>query len=341
MPVAVAMSGGVDSTTAALLLKKSGHQVVGFHMVIHEGSAKTWLLAQRAARQVGVPIHMVDLSRQFRDLVVEPFVRAYSMGCTPSPCPICNRFIKMRLLFERARALGCDRLATGHYARIEKGTDEYLLLRGVDKTKDQSYFLFMMTQEILRRTVFPLGRLTKEYVRQFLRSQGLTISESEESQELCFIPHGDYQEVLRRGGVAAEPGPIVDMTGKVLGTHKGITRYTVGQRRGIGISAARPLYVVRIDAGTNRIVVGTRDETFVSTLKIRGFNAITVREPGAGDSFRCKIRSTARPVPATVTHRDDTTIELSFHEPQSGVAPGQAAVLYSEDMVIGGGWIDR
>ncbi len=339
MKVAVAMSGGVDSTAAALLLKQSGFDVIGLHMRLHRHSDEAGKLADNAARQIGVPLFVVDLSADFRDLVIEPFLREYSRGRTPSPCPLCNRLIKFTLLFERAKSLGCDRLATGHYARIEEVGGKPALLRAGDRTKDQSYFLFALTSEILERTLLPLGKLTKSYVREFLLSEGITLSHSEESQELCFIPDGDYKAFLRRHAVVARPGPIVDLRGNVLGRHRGICRYTVGQRRGLGISAPKPYYVVRIDADKDTVVVGTREQTLASAVSISKINALEPYGLLPGARFEAKVRSTTPPVPCTLARISEDALGLEFDMPQPAVAPGQAAVLYQGERLVCGGWI--
>jgi len=333
------MSGGMDSTTAALLLKRQGCEVVGLHMILHEGSAETWEHARTAAEEIAVPIHRVDLRREFASLVVEPFVREYAVGRTPSPCPICNRFIKMELLFEQATSLGCTALATGHYARIAEISGEQALVKGADEAKDQSYFLFMLTPKILRRCLFPLGELTKDRVRRFLRTEGISASESSESQELCFIPGGNYREFLRDRGVSALPGPIVDTQGRKIGAHGGIAFYTVGQRHGLRVCAPRPLYVIRIEGERNTIVVGERGDTLVSGVRLAGINRIRNACLIAGERFCIKVRSTSRAVGCTLVSIEDDSAAVQFDEPQSGVAPGQAGVLYHGDRVIGGGWI--
>jgi tRNA-specific 2-thiouridylase len=340
MKIAIAMSGGMDSTAAALILKRKGHDVLGLHIRLHSGSDRTWLLAQRAAQEVWVPIQLVDLSAEFSDLVINHFVAEYSSGRTPSPCLVCNRFIKADLLFERARALGCERLATGHYARILKTDHGWGLFRGVDTAKDQSYFLSMVKRETLSRTLFPLGEMTKVQVKDFLKSQGISIADSDESQEICFIPDGDYRKFLLNRGLEANPGPIVDSQGKVIGQHQGIIGYTVGQRRGLGICGPEPLYVVRIDPLSHTVVAGTRKEALSRTLKISGFSRLISSAPAAGDKFRVKIRSNAKAVICTIAAQQEDSLKLEFDEPQSGVSPGQAACLYSGDRLIGGGWIE-
>ena len=340
MRIAVAMSGGLDSTATALTLKRRGHEVLGLHMRLHSGSDRTWALAQKAAHEIRVPIQLVDLSKAFSDLVIDHFVAEYSKGRTPSPCPVCNRVIKTGLLFEQARKLGCGKLATGHYARIMETADGLGLFRGADVAKDQSYFLSMLRWDVLSRTLFPLGDTTKARVRDFLKSEGITVCNSEESQELCFIPKGDYRGFLLKRGIEAKPGFIVNLQGTVLGRHKGIIGYTVGQRRGLGICAPEPLYVIRIDPVTHTVVAGTKEETLLPVLRISRLSLLASSAPAVGDRFEVKIRSTAKAMVCTVTCVQGDGLELRFDKPQSGVATGQAAVLYVGDRVMGGGWID-
>lgn len=339
MRVAVAMSGGMDSTASALILKGEGHDVVGVHMHLHPHGDASWLAAQEAARELGIPLNRVDLSREFEERVIRSFVQEYARGRTPSPCPICNRFIKTTLLYEHVRCLGCEALATGHYARIGGTPQAPLLLKGVDRSKDQSYFLCMLNRDSLRRTLFPMGEWTKKRVRDLLRKKGMPVWQSEESQELCFVPNRDYRAFLRMHGVVDQPGDIVDSTGKVLGKHKGIAGYTVGQRRGLGIPRAKPLYVIGMNPETHTVVVGAREETFVSSFTVTDFNLLVDAPPNTGGRYHVKVRSTATAVPCRIAAVEGNSLTVRFEEPQSGVAPGQAAVLYSGDIVVGGGWI--
>jgi tRNA-specific 2-thiouridylase len=335
------MSGGMDSTAAALILKKEGYDVLGFHMRLIGSSDLVRRRALQAAAEIDVPILVKDFSREFDDLVVSRFLEEYAAGRTPSPCPVCNKRIKMSLLFREAAESGCDRLATGHYARVEYGADGPRLLKGLDNKKDQSYFLCRLTRTMLAGTSFPLGGLTKRAVKEMLRSEGVSARHSEESHELCFVPDNDYRRFLRERGVRSAPGLILDMRGKVLGEHEGIVDFTVGQRRGLGISAREPLYVVRIDARENAVYVGTKDATYVRSIRLARMNFLTENPPSTGDRFGIKVRSTADEAGCVVGTISRESLTLVFDEPQSGIAAGQAGVLYCGDRVIAGGWIEE
>lgn len=339
MKIGVAMSGGLDSATAALVLKKQGHEVIGLHAHLHEYSKASWLQAQHVAQEIGVPIYLINMAPPFKKMVIEPFIEAYANGRTPSPCLICNRDIKMGLLFDHARSLGCEKIATGHYARLVQKLGATVMARGADAAKDQSYFLAMLPRAMLNRPLFPLGDFTKEQSRRFLAQEGVTAWQSDESQELCFMPHENYKEFLFKQGVKQKTGSIVDCLGRCLGKHSGVIGYTVGQRKGLGISSDRPLYVVRIEADTQTIVVGFREQTLVSSFRINNFNLIWPVEPIDGQQFQVKVRSTSQPVQCLLENISGTSLTLRLSRPQSGVAPGQAAVLYHDDYVIGAGWI--
>jgi len=330
----------MDSTAAGLLLKSAGYEVAGFHVRLHALSDRAWPQVKETAEEVGIPVQQVDLSREFADRIVTPFVEEYASGSTPSPCPRCNRTIKLALLFERVQLLGFDRIATGHYARIAEGEDGPELLRGVDRKKDQSYFLALLTRDMLKRCLFPLGDYKKTAVRDLLKHRGISVWQSEESQELCFVPGGNYRAFLREHGIEPRPGPITDVQGRVLGEHQGITAYTVGQRRGLGVCGPEPYYVIRIDPRTNTVVIGTREESLADIVRIRGINRLTPAPLGMGAQFQVKVRSTARPAACAVIASSPDTVDLRLDMPQGGIARGQVAVLYSGEKVVCGGWID-
>ena len=341
MTIAVALSGGVDSACAALLLKKAGHKVMGLHMKLMPGNLDSWTKAKSVADSIGVPIHLVDLTGPFQELVINHFISEYDVGRTPSPCPQCNRKIKMTPLLKRSLELGANKLATGHYVRVFHKEDRFSLLKGVDRFKDQSYFLFMLNQDILSNMCFPLGEMTKTNVRNIALEHNLPVGLTEESQELCFVPNAMYTDFLVEHGVEAKPGPIMDMDGHVLGKHKGIIFYTVGQRRGLGVCGPEPSYVIEINPLTNTVVIGEKNSTLVSGVIIDQLNFVSGNYPEKGQEFQIKVRSTSTEIGCVVEEIHPDSLRVHFQTRQSGVAPGQAAVLYDGDEVIGGGWIQQ
>jgi len=363
--IAVAMSGGVDSSAAAVLLNKQEEPIVGLSMQLWnqrrapgggeapnpeeaaQRSGRCCSLddlwdARRVAEHVGFPFYVLNLENQFEDTVVRPFVETYLRGETPSPCVLCNNFVKFHHLVDKAAQIGADRVATGHYARV--GFDEdrgrWLLYRGRDQRKDQSYFLFGLTQDQLSRTVFPLGDLTKDEVRDIARDAGLPTSEKPESQEICFVQDGSYARFVAdyAGGRTPGPGPIVDVDGTEVGRHDGVHHYTVGQRKGL-VAAGKPQYVVRIEPDSNRIVIGDDRDTARRHFRVRDTNWIAIDGP-SDTPVRCdiQIRNRFEPRPGTLRWENGGTI-VEFDEPQRAVTPGQAAVFYWDDIVVGGGWI--
>jgi tRNA-uridine 2-sulfurtransferase len=362
-PIAVAMSGGVDSSTVAALLVREGRRVVGMTMQLWnqrrlpelstEGATGRCCSlddvydARRVAEQLGVPYYVVNFERQFEEQVVKPFVSEYLAGRTPIPCTLCNNYIKFDRFLEMADAAGAEQIATGHYARVRfnAASGRYELLRGVDQSKDQTYFLFGLTQAQLARTAFPLGHLTKPEVRRLAESLGLDVAVKPDSQEICFVPNGDYaafmNAYLKENGVepARTEGEIVDESGRVLGRHEGVHRFTVGQRKGLGIAAPEPLYVIATDPGTRRVVVGSNGGLLRSECEVKDVNWISIAGPHAPIRAQVKIRNKHAPAGAEI-ETDDGLVRVRFDEPQRAVTPGQAAVFYDGDLVLGGGWIE-
>ena len=348
--VVVAMSGGVDSSVAAALLVEQGKEVVGISLRLADPkvsgddatggccSIDDFADARRVADKLGFPHYVLNLTREFHEAVVKPFAEEYLAGRTPLPCARCNEVVKFDLLVTRALALGATHVATGHYARVEDGR----LLTGVDRAKDQSYFLFGIPPENLARTLFPVGHLTKPEVRAIAKAKGLPVHEKAESQELCFVPTGDYAGWLERfaPGRAPGAGEIVDESGAVLGSHPGSHRYTVGQRKGLGSGRPNPLYVLQVDAGANRVVVGEEDRLARESLTAARVNWLG--SPRFGAPVRVKIRHKNEPSGAVLEpiDGDPARVRVRFDEPKKAIAPGQAAVFYDGDHVLGGGWIE-
>lgn len=353
MRIVVAMSGGVDSSVAAALLAEQGHDVVGLSMQLYDqregdnGFGRCCTLddladARRTAAHLGIPHYIVNFERPFDDLVISNFVREYAAGRTPIPCVHCNSALKFTTLLERARGLGAERVATGHYARVawDPARGHYVLKRGVDPTRDQSYFLFPLTQTQLSAALFPVGELSKDAVRQYARARGLPVADKPDSREICFVADGDYGRfVERRAPAVRREGLITDTTGRVLGHHEGVHRFTVGQRRGLGLATGTRLYVVAIDAESNRVVVGPRAALERTAFVATGVNWIAGSAPTGPIRAHVQIRYRHREAPATIVPLDETRVRVEFDTPQAAIAPGQAAVFYDGDLVLGGGWI--
>ena len=341
------MSGGVDSTVAALLLKERGYDCIGCTMKLYDGAVGSRCCsledvedARAAAFRLGMPYYVFNFKDAFRELVMDKFAAFYESGRTPSPCIDCNRYLKFGKLRQRAEILGCDYIATGHYARIEQQNGRYVLKKALDATKDQTYFLYTMTQDQLAHTLFPLGELTKVQVRQIARENSFGNAGKPDSQDICFVPDGDYAAAIQRlTGRTPVPGKFVDEAGKVLGTHKGIIHYTIGQRRGLGISAPERLYVCRISAGENTVTLGSKEALLRDFGDTEEFHWISGEAPSGPVRCAVKLRSTQKEQPATAFPFGETKVRIVCDQRQRATAPGQAAVLYDGDIVLGGGVI--
>jgi tRNA-specific 2-thiouridylase len=354
MRVVVAMSGGVDSSVAAALLAEAGHDCVGLSMQLYDQRASPEAFgsccslddlqdARRVASVVGFPHYIVNFEQQFRETVVNNFVSEYASGRTPIPCVHCNSDLKFATLVERAAALDAAWVATGHYARVrfDEADRRYHLLRAVDREKDQTYFLFSLTQDQLAHAVFPVGGLDKTEVRAHARRLGLTVADKPDSHEICFVPDGDAGGFVERQlREIPRDGEIVDSSGEVLGRHKGLHRYTVGQRRNLGLSAPIPLYVLRLEPSESRVVVGSREELGQDHLTASSVNWIAGVAPQAPVRVTARIRHRHADAPATLTALAPGRASVRFDEAQVAVAPGQAVVFYDGEEVVGGGWID-
>jgi tRNA-uridine 2-sulfurtransferase len=352
--VVVAMSGGVDSSVAAALLVEAGYDVVGMMMRLWseettEGGAHNRCCtpeqmndARRIADKLGIPFYVLDTKDVFRNTVVEYFIDQHSQGVTPNPCIECNRHIRFTYLFENAMALDADYLATGHYARIDQRDDRYRLRMGIDPKKDQSYVLCVLQQNHLAHTLFPVGEYPKDEVRKIAERFGLPTASKQDSQDLCFLGDGDYRRFLRDHSPAImQKGPIVLKTGEVIGEHDGLANYTIGQRKGLGVSYHEPLYVIATNPYRNALIVGIRDELGQSLFTAKRVNWINGVPPQSAIEATVKIRYKAKPVPATITPLPDDRMHVALATPLRDVTPGQGAVIYDGDVCLGGGIIER
>ena len=346
------MSGGVDSSLAAKLMKDAGYDCIGCTMKLYDnedaepaGGHTCCSLddvedARSVAHKLGIPYYVFNFKEGFRENVINRFVEAYESGRTPNPCIDCNRYMKFARLSERARILGCDCVVTGHYARIEKRDGVYCLKKALDETKDQSYVLYSLTQEQLAHTMFPLGNMKKAEVRELAEENGFINAGKPDSQDICFVPDGDYGAFLERyTGKKYAHGSFLDTDGNVLGTHNGFVRYTIGQRKGLGIAFGKPMYVRSIDAGNNTVTLAEDRDLYADTLTAADFNWISGQAPAGDIECQAKIRYRQKEQPAVANARPDGTVRLTFAHPQSAITPGQAVVLYDGDVVLGGGRI--
>jgi tRNA-specific 2-thiouridylase len=363
--IAVAMSGGVDSSTVAAMLRADGHNVIGLTMQLwnqrrlagREGmpesvqgrccSLDDVYDARCVAQQIGIPYYVVNHEERFERDVIRPFVEEYVSGRTPIPCSLCNNHLKFDQLLVVAQQIGAERVATGHYARVafDDARGRWLLKRPADSSKDQTYFLFGLTQEQLSRTIFPLGEMTKPEVRKLARQHGLALAEKPDSQEICFVPGGDYKRFIdaylaEQGEALPDTsGDLVTTNGEVIGEHGGVHNFTVGQRKGLGVATGSPLYVIQISGANKQVIVGGEENLYSRTLRARRVNLIAVDDLREPLRVTVKIRHRHEPAAATIERTGDDGILATFDEPQRAITPGQAAVFYDGDTVVGGGWI--
>jgi len=338
--VVAAMSGGVDSLVTAALLKEAGHQISGIYLKLWAGPGQEENIAALgdACRRLEIPLQILSLEEEFQSLVIDYFCREYRRGRTPNPCTTCNQRIKFGLLLDMALGMGAEYLATGHYARIESSEKGYHLLKGTDPAKDQSYFLYRLGQRELKHLLFPVGNLHKSEVRKMAARRGLVTSSHRESQDICFIPGNDYRSFLTEH-IPTRSGNITDTEGSILGRHSGLASYTIGQRQGLGLSSKERLYVLKLDAAANRVIVGTKDQLLSSRLPASSLSWVKGAPPQETGNITAKIRYGSTGAAAKLYLKDDT-IMVSFDRPQSAITPGQTVVFYRGDEVLGGGIIE-
>ena len=341
----IAMSGGVDSSVAAQLMVDRGYECMGATMKLYSGEEESSCCttadiedARAVCDTLGIPYHVYNFTDDFDKKVIKKFIDAYEKGATPNPCIDCNRYLKFERLFDKMHELGYDYVVTGHYARIEKVGDRYLLKKAVDHTKDQSYVLYSLTQKQLSHAIFPLGEYEKSYAREIAEKSGFINANKQDSQDICFVPDGDYAEFIERYMNKTYPdGDFVDKSGKVLGKHKGIIRYTIGQRKGLGLSLPAPMYVCDKDIEKNCVVLCSNEELFSKSLDAVDFNWIAFENPPAELRAKARIRYNQVEEPATIYVTGENTVHIEFDKPQRAIAKGQAVVVYDGEVVLGGG----
>ncbi|MDD5451147.1 MAG: tRNA 2-thiouridine(34) synthase MnmA [Desulfovibrionales bacterium] len=342
--IAVALSGGIDSAVAAALLKEEGCDIFALHMLIPtDDMAVCAEKAGAVARRLDIPFYAVDVEKPFTEEVIHYFIDEYLQGRTPNPCVVCNKQIKLGVLLERALSLGAGKIATGHYARVayNEESGRFILRKGSDRAKDQSYFLCTLRQEQLARILLPLGEMSKPEVRNYASRISLKDLSGRESQEVCFIPHGDYKEFLRERMPPGldDSGDIVDTEGRILGKHRGIFNFTIGQRRGLGLPDATPFYVLGFNIEKKQVIIGKKEDLYRQDCMVEKVNWVSVREITQALEVKMRIRYRHREAPAMLTPVDAATVRVRFKEPQKAITPGQAAVFYKGDVVVGGGFI--
>lgn len=340
--VMAALSGGVDSSVAVFLLQKAGYDCSGSIMTLHAPSPESVADARSVANRLSIPFYVMDCQDLFHKCVIGDFIAAYERGDTPNPCVTCNRHLKFTHFLNEATALGCDMIATGHYARIRKdeSTGRYLLLRAKDSAKDQSYFLYMLTQSQLCRVLFPLGELTKPEVRQIAEENGFVNARRKDSQDICFVPDGDYASFIEQNtGFVSLEGDYVDINQKFLGKHKGVIHYTLGQRKGLGIALGKPQFVIDKNSETNQVVLGDEEHLFSREVIVKDVNFIPFDDLENEMRVTAKLRYRHNAQPATISKLSNGMVKITFDEPQRAASPGQAAVFYDGDIVVGGGII--
>lgn len=350
--VVIGLSGGVDSAVAAYLLKKEGYEVIGVMLnlsqndeiyLVQEGgccSLSSVLDARKVAELLDIPFYVLNYKDIFKEKIVDYFVDTYTVGCTPNPCIECNKHIKFGKFLKAAKTLGAKYMATGHYAKIEKINDKYVLKKGIDTKKDQTYMLYTLKQEQLRNILMPCGEYTKEEVRKIAKEIGMNIHNKKDSEEICFVPDGNHGKFISEIKEVKQ-GNFVDKSGKILGTHKGIVYYTIGQRKGLNLSLGKPAYVIEIKADTNEIVIGDEKDIFFKNAIINNVNIISGEKLQEGLEVQCKIRYQAKPANAFIYEAEDNKLKVSFNEMQRAMTKGQSIVFYDGDILVGGGIIEK